>query len=89
LRPRLASFPQTPRDTLAWKGYSAGPHTGTSRKELGSGNEMLNSHCLLVHSSVGRGVGGGQREGRWATTGPKLFSGNTGDGKDGSLGARR
>lgn len=31
----------------------------------------------------------GDREKSWVTIGPKLFSGNTEDGKDGSLRARR
>lgn len=57
------------------------PKMGTSKKELGKGNGTLNSNCVFVRSSVGHGVGGGQKEGSWVATGPELFSGNTEDGE--------
>lgn len=71
------------------KGKVLVPEMGTGRKELRYGKETVNSNCLFVRSLVGHGVGRGQREGSWVAIGPKLFSGNTEDGKDGSLRARR
>lgn len=57
------------------------PKMGISKKELDKGNGTLNSNCVFVRSSVGHGVGGGQKEGSWVAIGPKLFSGNTEDGE--------
>lgn len=71
------------------KGKVLVPKMGTGRKEFRYGKETLNSNCLFVRSSVGHGVDRGQREGSGVAIGPKLFSGNTEDGKDGSLRARR
>lgn len=71
------------------KGNVLVPKMGTGRKELRYGKETLNGNCLFVRSSVGHGVGRGQREGSWVAIGPTLFSGNTEDGKDGNLRTRR
>lgn len=83
LRPRLASFPRL-----------RGPWIGKGKLlgwKLSAGNKTLISSCLFVQSLVGCGGGRGHIEGIQGvsmTIGPKLFFGNTEDGKGGSFRAR-